>query len=247
MDTDQRFNIYLQIHKGVRAALAGALLQLGRADPHDDAEVREALAAVRDLLAFVQGHLQHEDEWIHPALEARSPGASRASGDEHVEHTEAITALALSLRAVERSAGDERVAALLRLYRQLALFVAASLDHMHIEETDNHVALASHYSDDELRDLNNRLVGSLSPAEMMTALRWMLPAMSAPDRAGLLNGLRAAAPAEVFDAVLAMLRPHLSQRDWDKLGAAIGPMPSPLVAAAVQVVRPAWAAEALAA
>ena len=247
MNTHERFNIYLQIHKGVRAALAGALLQLGRTDPHDDAEVGEALAAVRDLLIFVQDHLQHEDEWIHPALEARSPGASRGSSDEHVEHAEAMAALALSLRAVERSAGGERAAALLRLYRQLALFVAASFEHMHIEETDNHAALASRYSDDELRELNDRLVASIPPASLMTALRWMLPAMSAPDRAGLINAMRAAAPAEVVDAVIATVRPHLSPRQWAKLGAAIGPMPSPLVAAAVQVVRPAWAAEALAA
>lgn len=247
MNTDQRFNIYLQIHKGVRSALAGALLQLGRTDPNDDAEVAEALTAVRDLLTFVREHLQHEDDWIHPALEARSPRSSRGSSDEHVEHAEAMAALALSLRAVERSAVSERAAALLRLYRQLALFVAAGFEHMHVEETDNHAALASHYTDAELRDLNDRLVASIPPASMMTALRWMLPAMSAPDRAALLTGMRAAAPAEVVDAVLALVRPHLSPRDWSKLGAAIGPMPSPLVAATVQIVRPAWAAEALAA
>jgi len=247
MNTHERFNIYLQIHKGVRTALATVLLQVGRTDPNDEAEIAETLAAVRDLLTFLREHLQHEDEWIHPALEARRPGSSHGTRDDHAHHDEALAALASTQRAVQRCAPAERATALLRLYRQLALFVAENLEHMHMEETDNHAALASSYSDDELRELDRRLVASIPPASLMTALRWMLPGMTAPDRAALLGGLRAAAPADMVDAVLAMIRPHLNARDWAKLGAAIGPMPTPVVAAAVQIVRPAWAAEALAA
>lgn len=247
MNTNERFNIYLQIHKGVRAALATVLLQVGRTDPRDDAEVAASLDAVRDLMALLQGHLEHENDWIHRALELRSPGSSAATAADHADHLEALAALEATVRIVEASAAEARAAALLRLYRQLALFVAENLEHMHIEETDNHAALAARYTDDELRELDRRLVGSIEPAAMMAALRWMLPALNAPERAGLLAGMRAAAPAEVVDAVLQMIRPHLSARDWAKLGAAIGPMPAPLVSAAAQTPRPAWLAEALAA
>jgi len=247
MNIHERFNIYLQIHKGVRTALTTVLLQVGRTDPNDEAEIADTLAAVRDLLTFLREHLQHEDEWIHPALEARLPGSSRGTRDDHAQHAEALAALQATLRTVERCRAGQRATAILRLYRQLALFVAENLEHMHVEETDNHAALAAVYSDAELRELDRRLVASIPPASLMTALRWMLPGMNAPDRAAMLGAMRAAAPAEVVDAVFAMIRPHLSARDWAKLGAAIGPMPSPLVAAAVQMPRPAWAAEALAA
>jgi len=247
MNTHERFNIYLQIHKGVRAALATLLLQVGRTDPHDEAEIAETLTAVRDLLTFLREHLQHEDDWIHPALEARRPGSSHGTRDDHAHHAEALAALVSTLRAVERCPGGQRGTGLMRLYRQLALFVAENLEHMHVEETDNHAALVASYSDAELHELDRRLVASIPPAALMTALRWMLPNMNAPDRAAMLGAMRAAAPAEVVDAVLAMIRPHLTVRDRAKLGAAIGPMPSPLVAAAAQMPRPAWAAEALAA
>ena len=57
------------------------------------------------------------------------------------------------------------------------------------------------------------------------AMRWMLPAASAPERAALLGGLRQHAPRPAFEATLAAVRPHLSARDWAKLEAALDRLP----------------------
>jgi hypothetical protein len=37
----------------------------------------------------------------------------------------------------------------------------------------------------------------------------------------LLQGMRAHAPAPVFQAVIETVRPHLTAREWDKLAAAL--------------------------
>jgi hypothetical protein len=49
----------------------------------------------------------------------------------------------------------------------------------------------------------------------------MVPFMSPRERAGLLQGIRANAPAPAFQAALDTVRPHLSAREWDKLAAAL--------------------------
>lgn len=242
----ERFNIYTEIHKGLRAFMCEVLVQVGRLDPRDPGEIRSAAAAVRELIEFARGHLQHEDEWIHPALEARRPGSSRESQADHRQHLEAFTLLETSLRALERSEGSERNAAALRLYRQLALFVGENFEHMHIEETENHATLVACYSEQEVRELNQRLVAAVSPGMLATALRWMVPSVSAPERASLLGAMRANAPRPVFDGVITLVRPYLSGRDWAKLGAEIGPMSPPATAASV-AAKVSQRAEALAA
>lgn len=221
MVTTERFNIYTQIHKGLRAFMSEVLVAVGRADPDDLSEVDTALDSVRALLAFARVHLEHEENFIHPALEARRPGASADSQAEHAGHLQAYDALQAAVRAVEWNPAPQRAAALLRLYRQLALFVAENFEHMHDEETRNHAVLTACYSEEEVIALNRRLVAAVKPADMATALRWMVPASNAAERARLLAGMQQTAPAPVFAAVLDRIAPHLSERDRAKLNTAL--------------------------
>jgi hypothetical protein len=57
---------------------------------------------------------------------------------------------------------------------------------------------------------------------MQLALRWMLPHLSPSERAAMLRGMRATAPAEAFEGVLGLVRPLLGGRDWRKLSLALG-------------------------
>jgi hypothetical protein len=221
----ERFNIYTQIHKGLRACMCEVLVRVGRLDPYDSIEIESAATAVRGLVEFARDHLSHEEALIHPALEARRAGASRESHAEHEQHLETFDLLESSLRILERSSEPERPAAVLRLYRQLALFVAENFEHMHVEETENHAALAACYSEQEILELHARVVAAVKPAAMTVAMRWMIPASSAPERAAIFGGMQQNAPAPVFAAMLGVVRPHLDARDWAKLRAAIGPMP----------------------
>lgn len=224
MNPTQRHNIYVLIHKALRACMSDALVAVGRMDPHDAGEVASTAALVRNLLEFARIHLQAEEDWIHPALEARRAGSSAETRADHLQHREAFVMLETSLRAVEGSAGPAREVAALRLYRHLALFVADNLQHMHVEETENHATLIECYSEEEIRAIEGSIIGSHAPAETAMAMRWMLSAVNAPERAALLVGVRQNAPRPAFEAMLAAARPLLSARDWAKLEAVIGPM-----------------------
>lgn len=219
--TAQRFDIYQPIHKGLRDFMGDTLSRVGRVDVTDAEDLADALSQVEALLDFCAKHVQHENDFIHTAIRARQPGAASRTADDHVEHLQSIDTLHKETRAVYDADDEQRHALALRLYRHLALFVAENLQHMHIEETANNAALWAHYTDEELVAIHDRLLASIAPAEMMLGLRWMVPALTPQQRAGMFGEMKAGAPAEVFNAVVDTVRPHLAARDWSKLASAL--------------------------
>jgi hypothetical protein len=211
-----RIDLYKFIHKGLRAFMTHALVRVGRLDPHDAAEVAEVAEEVRVLMDICAAHGEHENRFVHPAMEERRPGSTRAIADDHEDHLRAIA----ELRAlVDRLSGDD--AAAHALYRALGAFVAHNLDHMAQEETAHNAVLWATHSDAELLEIEGRIRGSLTPREMQRSLHWMVPHMSPAERAAMLRGMRGSAPPEVFAGVLALLRPLLGGRDWRKLNDAL--------------------------
>jgi hemerythrin-like domain-containing protein len=211
-----RHDIYAFIHKGLRAFMAHTLVRVGRLDPHDADDVAEARQELRALLDICEGHLDHENRFVHRAIESRSPGASAAIADEHQDHQEDIAALRALLERVPGSTEGAYA-----LYHALATFVAHNLEHMEKEETAHNAVLWACYSDEEILAIEHELVASIAPQEMQLALRWMLPHMNPAERAAMLGGMRQGAPAAVFEGALGLVRPLLGGRDWRKLSAAL--------------------------
>ncbi|MFT3733710.1 MAG: hypothetical protein QM776_01515 [Rhodocyclaceae bacterium] len=216
-----RFNIYTFPHKGLRLLMQHTLHGVGCCDWSDASEVAETLAAARSLLEVMVGHLKHENAFIHVAMEARQPGSTSHGAEAHVGHEEAIAALQAEVLAVERATPAERDALGYRLYTSLSLFVAENLEHMAMEERDHNAVLWACYADDEIMDIERRLVSSIPPEKAGMMVPWMVQAANANERAGFLKGVRAGMPAEAFDGLLSTCRALLSPRAWAKLDAAL--------------------------
>lgn len=217
-----RHDLYVGIHKAMRHFMTDTLHRVGRMDPTDAADLARTLGQFEDLMAACMNHLHHENDFVHTALEARSPRGSARTADDHVEHIALIEALRAEARTLAQAEASARPALALRLYRHLALFVADNFQHMNVEETQNNAALWSQYSDAELEQLHHAIVSSLPPAETMEVMRWMIPAMNPAERAETLAGMQAGAPAAAFAAVLDVVRPQLDERAWAQLTRALG-------------------------
>lgn len=216
-----RFDMYQPIHKALRAYLSETLSAVGRMDCDDEQEVVATLAQLRELLQICTSHFRHEDHFVHRAMEQRRPGSAAGMADEHIEHAHAIDDLHAALKLVELGQGAERRVLAQILYRQFALFVAENFEHMQREEIDNNAILWSAYTDDELFAIENELKASIPPAEMMLIARWMLTNNEHGFRVQMLAGIRAVAPREVFEGILAIARTNLATRDWQKLAGAL--------------------------
>lgn len=220
--TADRPNLYVPIHKALRSVMMDTLAAVGRVDVSDADELVATLNQVESLLAMCVDHLEHENEFMHIAIEARLPQGSARTGADHVEHLESIAALRGEVAALAGAGPDARTLLALRLYRHLALFVAENFQHMHIEETVNAVALWEHYSDAELHAIHDRLMASITPQEHLRIARWMVPALSPAERARMFNEMKRQTPPEAFLGVLSHIRPHLDTTAWTKLSRAVG-------------------------
>lgn len=218
-----RFDIYAVIHKGLRAFMGQTLVRVGRVDWDEPEDRAAAIAQVDDLMTACAAHLEHEDAFIHPAMEACRAGASMQTAGDHRGHERHIEDMYRLSRRVAESAESERQCAGDALYRALAGFVAENFEHMEIEERYNNAVLWSGYTDAELLGLEQRLVASVKPEIMQLLLPWMLPYASPSQRADMLGGMRQGMPREAFDGVLNMLRDLLMPREWMKLSALINP------------------------
>jgi hypothetical protein len=220
-----REDLYTGIHKAMRALICDTLVAAGRMDAGDEAEVAQTLGRVRLMIELSRHHLHHENQHVHPVMEARRHGASTASARGHTGHVQSFERLeALALR-VERNRGPAREAAALELYREIALYAAEDFLHMHAEETENNAILWEHCSDEELKGIHQAILASVGPRQMTDYLVWFARAMTPAERAALLSGMREAMPSEVFSGVTQLVKSVLGERDWAKVIAALGSRP----------------------
>jgi len=220
-DPTPRYAIYRLIHKGLRGFMADTLLRVGRMDVNDDCERAETIEQLRGLLGMCTTHLEHENAFVHPAIEKMQAGRQPRTAHDHVAHVVAIRTLGHQLAQFESASPERRALLAQELYLDLSNFVAENFEHMVLEETENHAALVRNYTDAELHGIEQSIRASLTPQDTGTAMRWMLPHVNAGERAAMLTGMKHGAPAEVFNRVLALAGEVLSQRDFYKLQQAL--------------------------
>lgn len=215
-----RFDIYGPIHKGLRRAQGEMLVRLGNADYADPAVTSTLFADLRNLIALAADHVSHEEHHIHRALETQAPDEVSRLSHQHDGHAAHFNRLEALIGAVEAASSTERTQQARALYLAFCGYCAEDLEHMNEEETVAWPILCEIFTDDELAAIEMEIVGSLPPEKAIVFMQIMIPAMNPQERAGLLNGMKANAPAEAFDAVIEFAaRPTLSPEEFERLTA----------------------------
>jgi hypothetical protein len=216
------FDVYRDIHKAIRVELFAVVADAGRLDASDDCARADLADQVDALVRLLQQHAEHEDGSILTPLEQASPALAARVIVEH-EAVEArmdhLVALAAGLRTVD-AAGAR--AATHQLYLDLAAFTSDYLAHQDLEERIIAPVLDAALGFEGLMGLNNAIVDAIPPQELSAALALMFPAMNIDDRTELLGGMKASAPAPVFEATWSLAKSVLTADDSDAVAARLG-------------------------
>lgn len=218
------FDLYKDIHKAIRSELFGVTLAAGSLDPSSTEDERGALAGrVAALVSLLVSHAEHEDEHLQSLVERHVPVLAHRVEAEHV----ALDGRMLELGSLANAAADARPGEVARLhlhglYLELASFSSAYLAHIDVEERQIMPALAAAVPVPALVAVHEAIVGSIPPPEMAQSLALMLPALNADDRAELLGGMQAGAPAEVFAGVVGLARSVLSDEAFASVSGRLG-------------------------
>lgn len=209
------FDLYRDIHKGIRAELFSVTSAAGSVDPSDGcgrAALADHVAAVKDVLEL---HAEHEDTAID--LGAHLPElADRIEADHHALDARITWLHELAQDVAGAATVDQRRLGHL-LYLELSGFTSAYLTHQVVEERVVMPALERAIGVDAVVGIHQAIVGSIPPPKMAESLAFMLPAMNVDDRTELLGGMRMAAPPEAFAGVVDLARSVLAPTDFHAL------------------------------
>ena len=218
----ERHDLYGVVHRGLRKAEMDLLARLGAVDASDGDAVAAVIADFRRLLVLARYHLVDENEYIHTALEARRPGASAGLADDHAGHERSFVEIERMIEGLEAAPAARRKRLVGALYHRTSDFVAHDFAHMLEEETVIQPMLHDLFSDDELRAIEGRIIGSIPPQVMLDFVRIMIPAIDPAARLEMLSGMMAGMPAEAFHAVLDYsVMPVLTVAEWSWLDAGL--------------------------
>jgi hypothetical protein len=217
-----RLDLYREVHKGLRSALAGQTFELGRLDVADRRAVRafvEGFAGLCDLLAV---HAEHEDQSVHPLLIQSYP---ELVAELEADHARVDEKLADTRRQIERlleTSAAERPAAALEAAHALNDFVAHYALHMLREEREAMPALWGLYDDGKLLEVQTAIRGAIAPPMMGRFMQHMLPAMNVEERTAAFSGLRDNAPPEALAAMCELAARVLPNDEWGAVKARVG-------------------------
>jgi iron-sulfur cluster repair protein YtfE (RIC family) len=197
-----RLDVYTAVHKMQRARLFELTVEAGKTDPADPVAAARLAAAVDALADELVAHGEHEERFIHPVLRVRAPGLADALEVAHVDLDARLDELRHA-SATQAAAGDDPNL----LYRVLAGFTAAYLEHLAVEEGQALPALWQGCGDDELMGILVSFKGSRSDTENLTSLLAQLPTLNPPEITRMAAvGLAGSAP-EVAELLATVLDP----------------------------------------
>jgi hypothetical protein len=216
-----RIDLYATVHKAIRAALVQAAALAGRTDFARADEAEQAADVARTLIDHLEDHARNEDGKIMPVLARVAPEVHADLQADHAR-TDGLQREVVAIADRVRGASEaERPALGRRLHDRLWHLAAEHLLHMEREETEGMRALWAHCSDEELAGVFGRIVTSIPPDTLAELASILLPAVSLPERAGMLGALSRTIPRPAFETLLGPARAALGDR-WPETAAAVG-------------------------
>jgi len=208
-----RLDVYTAVHKLHRARLFRLTVEAGQADPADTVTMNRLAAAVHALAAELTAHADHEDRFIHPLLRKSAPAlaarldAAHATLDARLDRLrQTASAAASDASAASPADADNDPNA---LYRALAAFTAAYLEHLAVEEGEALPALWGGCTDDELLGILASFRGSRTDAENLTSLIAQLATLSPPEIQRMISaGLGPVPLSDVSELLATVLDPR---------------------------------------
>ena len=212
------WDVYREIHKGMRHALFSVTAQAGRTDADDPCALAALLAEWRDVAFVLRGHHSHEDDFCDVLIVQHAPELRDTLEDQHALANDALLALDRAARELSQAESPS----VQPFYLELASFTGRYLEHLRYEEERVMPALARAMSNEALAGLTAQIRGSVPPEDMCVFIKYMVPGMNLAERLDMLGGMHRFAPPEIFELFRAAAQRALHARDYDVIASRLG-------------------------
>ncbi|TWI81688.1 hemerythrin HHE cation binding domain-containing protein [Lacibacter cauensis] len=199
----QRYNIFYQVHKGLRALLYDTMMKLQQTDFTNESDAAAVTAQVATVLELFDAHAHTEDNYILPEITAYEPSIVALFENEHVLDLKLSTGLADMLKAFSLCESDEAKKDIGRkLEHAVAAFMNFNLAHMAKEEEVLNKILWRYYTDEQLHEVTMRILAHVDPKLMPSYNKWMMHGLSNSEIKQWLLQVKNNAPDFVFQGMM---------------------------------------------
>lgn len=207
-----RYNSFNQVHKGLRAMLYEAALELQQTNMSEKEAGENAIARMEEVLMLFESHAHNEDHFFNVPLEKSNPEVAVMFEKEH-EEDHRLGRVLSDLIAQWRSeiTNEKRETTGRNLFYAFNEFIAFNLYHMNKEEIELNEALWKVYSDSEIKTIEQTLVQQTPPEKMMKYAKWMIRGINDAELVKWFAEAKAFAPQPVFDMLMGIASAELEE------------------------------------
>ena len=199
---NQRYNVFNQIHKGLRGMLYDTALRLQQTDfSHPQASV--VVEQLNQVLLFFDEHAENEDQFILPHVHKHNATLiDELEKDHDIDHRLTQTLFEYIGEWNQTTSATQRATIGQRIGYAFNEFIAFNLYHMNKEENVLMYLLWKHYTDEEIRQMEGQILQSIPLQTLLAESRWMMRSINDKEVIDWLLGVKQGAPAAVFDTFL---------------------------------------------
>ena len=213
-----RYNIFYQVHKGLREMLYNTASLLQQTDFVNEEETNASFEQVDTVLDLFDKHANTEDHFIIPAIEKHAPSVATLFEEEHVldhELSNKLRSLLSIFRHTKAIDEKEAVGGAVRI--AFVEFMIFNLQHMGKEESKLNELLWEYFSDDELKNITQQILQYQAPETLAQFTAWMFRGLSNNEIKDWLLEVKKNAPEFIFCGMLAMAERELPAYRWEKI------------------------------
>lgn len=209
----QRYNIFHQVHKGLRALLYETALQVQHTDFWHVEEGERAIEMIGYVVDIFEKHAFTEDTLVFPAVEKYDPAIADAFEQEHVKDHLLGELLTNAMNNYHNAAIiTDKAEAGKKVQLAFSKFMVFNLEHMAKEEEVINPILWRHYSDAELMGITQVILAKVPPADKAEMNKWMMRGLNNTEITAWLKGVEKNAPDVVFQSLFVIAEKELPER-----------------------------------
>ena len=217
-----RYNIFYQVHKGLRAILYETALLLQQTDFTNMDEAEQAIEQIQKVVELFEKHAHTEDTLMFDAITPFEPLLVNAFEQEHIQdHALGCRLNGIVLSYSHAVCSNDKLEIGQSIAHAFIAFMIFNLNHMAKEEDIINKALWKHYSDTELLGITQKIISKIPPAEMSLFSIWMMRGLNNTEIIKWLKEIINSTPDIVFQSMLEMGQQHLSCNRWMEVQEAL--------------------------
>ncbi|RYD57162.1 MAG: hypothetical protein EOP56_10205 [Sphingobacteriales bacterium] len=218
---EKRYNVFNQIHKGLRGMMYDVAIAIQRTD-FTSGGAGATMAQLQRVLELFDDHAEHEDKYLLMHILKHDQKLTEEFERDHVIDHKLAAELNEHIAAWKNAGNaEDKLLAGNRIFYAYNEFVAFNLYHMNKEEEVLLYTLWKHYTDEEIIGMQMQIIQSIAPETLMEENMWMMRSLNNPEVIGWLQAVKHTAPASAFDGLLQMAEQILPANRFSSIKTAV--------------------------